>query len=191
VDSEWREPVRIGVPSAVALDDSTPPLRTLPPLRETLEHLLSLYRQPRDDPSLPWELKVGPDLGRRQTADDLQAYLDAGIGPQGITWLIRPPESLCGRFSVVVSAGGYSSASVSVVLGDEVPPAPRRVAGPVGSPVKELRVVYPKSRQEPIFWRPPAFLGGRMASIDLGWLWFYILVYLPTLVVVRAVLKVA
>ena len=163
----------------------------MPPLRETLEHLLALYRQPRDDPSLPWELKVAPDLGREQTANDLQAYLDAGIGPQGITWLIRPPESMGGRFSVAVTAGEHPPDFVSVVLGDEVPPAPCRVAGPAGSPVKELRVVYPKSKQEPVFWRPPAFLGGRIASIDLGWLWLYILVYLPTLVVVRAVLKVA
>ena len=59
------------------------------------------------------------------------------------------------------------------------------------SPVKELRVVYPKPKQEPVFWRPLAALGGRPARIDLGWLWLYILVYLPALVVTRAVLKVA
>jgi rifampicin phosphotransferase len=191
VDSGWREPVRIEVPSAVALDDSTPPSRVLPPLRETLEHLLVLYRQSRDDPSLPWELTVAPDLGRQQTANDLQAYLDAGIRSQGITWQIRPPEGMGGRFSVAVTAGEHPPVSVPVVLGDEVPPGPCRVVGPAGSPVQELRVVYPKSKLEPVFWRPPAFLGGPVASIDLGWLWLYILVYLPALVIVRAVLKVA
>ena len=92
VDSDWSEPVRIDVPPPVVVDDSTPASRTLPPLRETLEHLLALYRQPRDDPGEPWELKLAPDLGREQTANDLQAYLDAGIPPQGITWLIRPPD---------------------------------------------------------------------------------------------------
>jgi len=81
VDSDWSEPVRIDVPRPAVVDDSTPTSRTLPPLRQTLEHLLVLYRQPRDDPGLPWELKLAPDLGREQTATDLQAYLDGGIPP--------------------------------------------------------------------------------------------------------------
>ena len=34
---------------------------TLQPIRATLEHLLTLYRQPHDDPSQPWELKLAPD----------------------------------------------------------------------------------------------------------------------------------
>jgi uncharacterized membrane protein (DUF106 family) len=191
VDSDWSEPVRIDVPPAVVVDDSTPASRVLLPLRATLEHLLVLYRQPRDDPGLPWELKIAPDLGREQTANDLQAYLDAGIGPQGVTWLIRPPEGMSGRFSVTVTAGKNPPVAADVVLGEEYPPAPRRVAGPADSPVQELRVVCPKSKLEPVFWRPLASLGGRAASIDLGWLWLYILAYLPALVVVRAVLKVA
>jgi hypothetical protein len=175
----------------VAVDDSTPASRVLPPLRATLEHLLVLYRQPRDNPGLPWELKIAPDLGREQTANDLQAYLDAGIGPQGITWLIRPPEGMSGRFSVMVTAGKNPPVAADIVLGEEYPPVPRRVAGPADSPVKELRVVYPKSRLEPVFWRPLVSLGGRAASMDLGWLWLYILAYLPALVVARAALKVA
>ena len=118
VDSGWSEPVRIEVPPTVVLDESTPPSRTLPPLRATLERLLVLYRQPRDDPAMPWELRFAPDLGREQTANDLQAYLEAGIPPQGITWLLRPPDDMSGRFSVVVMAGTHPPVSVSVVLGD-------------------------------------------------------------------------
>jgi pyruvate,water dikinase len=191
MDGEWSQPVQIDVPPSVVVDDSTPASRTLPPLRATLEHLLVLYRQPRDDPGQPWELKLAPDLGREQTANDLQAYLDAGIGPQGLTWLLRPPDTMSGRFLVTVTAGEQPPVSVSVVLGDEVPPAPCRVAGPAGSPVKELRVVYPKSKQESVFWRPLAPLGGRRAATDIGWLWLYIIAYLPTLVLARAVLKLA
>ena len=199
VDGEWREPVRIGVSSAVVVDESTPVARTLPPLRATLEHLLVLYRQPHDDPGQPWELKLAPDLGREQAASDLQAYLDAGIPPQGITWLIRPPGDMGGRFSVAVTAGEYPPVVANVVLGDESPPAPRRVVGPAGAPVKELRVVYPKAKHEVTFWRPLAPVADRgrgawavrLAAIDVGWLWLYILVYLPTLVLARAVLKVA
>jgi phosphohistidine swiveling domain-containing protein len=199
VDSDWSEPVQIDVPKPVIVDDSTPASRTLPPLRETLERLLVLYRQPRDDPGQPWELKLAPDLGREQTANDLQAYLDAGIPPQGITWLIRPPDDPSGRFAVTVTAGEHPPVAVDVVLGNEFPPAPRRIAGPAGSPVKELRVVCPKSKHEAVFWRPLASLAGhgqaawavRLASVDVGWLWLYILAYLPTLVLARAILKVA
>jgi phosphohistidine swiveling domain-containing protein/uncharacterized membrane protein (DUF106 family) len=199
VDSDWSEPVRIGVPAPVVVDDSTPVSRTLLPLRATLERLLALYRQPRNDPGQPWELKLAPDLGREQTANDLQAYLEAGISPQGITWLIRPPGDMGGRFSVTVTAGEHAPVVVDVVLGDKYPPAPRRVMGPVGSPVRELQVVYPRSRHEEVFWRPLARLADcrqvawatRLAAVEVGWLWLYILVYLPALVLARAVLKVA
>jgi len=191
VDSDWTQPVQIGVPASVVVDDSTPVSRTLPPLRATLERLLVLLRQPRDDPGQPWELKLAPDLGRELTANDLQAYLDAGIPPQGVTWLIHPPEDMSGRFSVTVTAGEHPPVTTEVVLGEEYAPAPCRVAGPAGSPVKELRVVYPKAKYEPVFWRPLAPLSPRLATIDLGWLWLYVLTYLPALVLARAVLKVA
>jgi len=199
VDSDWSHPVQISVPQPVVVDDATPASQTLPPMRQTLEHLLALYRQGRSDLNEPWEMKVAPDLGREQTANDLQAYLDAGIPPQGITWLIRPPEALSGRFPVTVTAGGHPPVKVDVVLGEAYPPSQSRTAGPAGSPVKEVRVVYPKPRYESVFWRPFACLAGhdrvplvsRLAMIDVGWLWLYILVYLPALVLTRAVLKVA
>ena len=72
VNSDWSKPVRIEAPPPLALDETTPASRTLPPIRKTLEHLLALYRQPRNQPDLPWELQTVPDLAREQTADDLQ-----------------------------------------------------------------------------------------------------------------------
>ncbi|MCY2988427.1 MAG: PEP-utilizing enzyme [Planctomycetota bacterium] len=199
VESDWREPIRIEVPPPVAVDDATPRERTLSPLRQTLERLLALYRQPRSDPAAPWELQAAPDLAREQTANDLQAYLAAGLPPQGITWLVRPPEDRSGQFPVAVTTPGHPPVTVCVVLGEEYPPVPRitKVAG--DSPIQELRVVYPKPRLEPVFWRPlarvlgdhPGPLAARLAAIDVGWLWLYILAYLPTLLLVRRILKVA
>ena len=60
-------------------------------------------------------------------------------------------------------------------------------------------MVYPKSRLDPVFWRPLARVAGdspvplfeRLATINVGWLWLYILVYLLTLMLVRTILKVA
>src|SRR5205807_8942101 len=66
VDSDLRSPVTLSVPPPLSLDDTSPPARTLPPIRETLEHLLALYRQPRAAPSdaaAPWELRGRPPSG--------------------------------------------------------------------------------------------------------------------------------
>ena len=42
VQSDWSEPLRLDVPPPMVVDDATPRLRTLPPLRKTLERLLAL-----------------------------------------------------------------------------------------------------------------------------------------------------
>ncbi|MGA2544329.1 MAG: PEP/pyruvate-binding domain-containing protein [Verrucomicrobiota bacterium] len=199
VSSDWSQPVRIEVPPPLALDETTPVSRTLPPIRKTLEHLLALYRQPRNQPDLPWELQVVPDTAREQTAADLQNYLDAGIPPRGITWMIRPPPGTVGRFSVKVKAEGHPPVTLKVVLGEEFPPGNLIARGGSDAPVKELRAVYPPPRQKPVFWQPLAGLGAHdqlpfakdLAMMDIGWLWLYLLTYLPALFVSRAVLKVA
>jgi pyruvate,water dikinase len=196
VDGEWTQPVSIEVPDDVTLDPATPAERTLPPLRQTLQRLLALYTAPRVASTGPWELAIAPDVGRQPMAEELKAYLDAGIPPQGITWQLRPRENMNGRFDVKVAAAGSPAATIGVVIGDRFPPAPTSVAGRVGSPVKLLRVSYSKSKQEEHFLTPFALLGHpsiapRLAAMDIGWLWLYILVYLPALFAVRSMLKVA
>ena len=60
-------------------------------------------------------------------------------------------------------------------------------------------MAYPTTSVEPVFWRPLAGLAGdspirfvaRLATINVGWLLLYLLVYFPTLVLVRTILKVA
>ena len=128
----------------------------------------------------------------------MDAYLATGVPPQAVTWLVRPPEKFSGRFFVTVTAAGHPPVAVSVVLGEKYPPAGISVKGAVDSPIKELRVVYPKSRLERVFWRPLAGLAGDsriplvawLATINVGWLWLYILVYCPTLILVRTILVV-
>ncbi|HUR56921.1 MAG TPA: hypothetical protein VM029_04380, partial [Opitutaceae bacterium] len=199
VDGEWTKPVRIEAPAPFALDETTPATRTLPPLRATLERLLALYRQPQNNPSGPWELQVAPDAGRSQTATDLKNYLDAGLPPQGITWTLRAPENAAGRFTVPVAVEGQPPLAVNVVLGDRFPPTATTVAGRSHFPLKELRVIYPNASQKPVFWQPfarlatpenPAFVHS-LAVWDIGWLWLYVLTYLPLLFILRTLLKVA
>jgi pyruvate,water dikinase len=184
IDGEWTQPVQIEVPPGFEVDQATPALRTLPPLRATLERLLSLYRQPRSQPDEPWELKLAPDLGRQQMADDLKAYLDAGIPPQGMTWLIRPARDAQGRFPIAVRTVGHAPVTIDVVLGDKYPPSMIRAAGLAGSPIVELRASYPRPKTETHFFRP-------FGSFEVGWVWTYVIAYLCALLPLRAALKVA
>ena len=114
VDGEWSKPVQIDAAPPLALDETTPASRTLPPIRKTLEQLLPLLRQPGNQPDLPWELQLVPDLGWQQKADDLQNYLAAGIPPQGITWMIRTPPGTVGRFPVKVVVEGHPALTANV-----------------------------------------------------------------------------
>jgi len=200
VDGEWTRPVRIEVPPDVDVDETTPAARTLPPLRTTLEHLLTLYREPQSNPEGPWELHVAPDIARIQTANDLKRYLDAGLPPQGITWTIRTLAGASRRFPVSVVTEGYPRLGLSIVLGNQYPPGTLAAGGGANSPFKELRVVYPNSSQKPVFWQPFAALASyrgetaivhSLAVVDIGWLWLYVLTYLPLVFILRAVLKVA
>jgi phosphohistidine swiveling domain-containing protein len=198
VDGEWTGPIRINIPSDAVLDDTTPATRTLPPLRQTLEHLLVLYRQPAVNRDVPWELQVAPDISRMQMAGDLKRYLDRGVSPQGLTWTVRSPSD-DRRFPVSVVADGHSPLGLDVVLGNTYPPADVAATGPADSPIKELRVVYPGSLQRRAFWQPFATLGlesdstlvNTLAGLDIGWLWLYLMVYVPALVLVRRLLHVA
>lgn len=199
VDGEWTRPVRIEIPPGVALDETTAASRTLPPVRRTLEHLLALYRQPESKTEGPWELQVAPDVARMQTVASLKNYLDAGLPPQGITWTLRPAAGVGGRLPVSVETEGQAPLRLNVVLGNQYPPGELIASGAKGSPVKSLRVVYPGASQKPVFWQPLAGLGTDgdngivrwLAALDIGWLWLYLMTYLPVLFVLQTLLKVA
>jgi hypothetical protein len=188
VDGEWTSPIRIETPAGMALDETTEAVRTPPPVRKTLERLLTLYRDPQGKTDGPWELQVAPDVARMQTAGSLQSFLDAGLPPQGITWTIRPAAGASGRFPVSVMAEGHAPVSVNVVLGNQYPPGALSATGGAGSPITELRVVYPPSSQRPVFWQPLTALG---SALEIGWLMTYLLAYLPVLFCLQALIKVA
>ena len=184
VDGEWSKPVRIELPANVALDETTVASRTLPPIRKTLEHLLTLYRESTNNTSGPWELQVVPDVARVQTVNNLKNYLDAGLPPQGLTWTIRPTQGASGRFPVSVVAEGHPPVALTVVLGNQYPPGSLAAAGGADTPVKEVRAVYPNTATKQVFWRP-------FEAVDIGWLGVYLLTYLPVLFILQALMKVA
>jgi len=177
VQGDWTNTVRIEAPAPMIVDEATPRQRRLPPLRATLQRLLTLYRQPPAVASEAWELSVAPDLSRTQTADDLQHYLSHPIPAQGMTWLIRTPDGYDGRFAVTVTTANNVPVSIPVVVGRHYPPSERVVSGGSGSPIQSLRVVYPPAATD-------------ASSLEFGWLTIYILAYVPALLAARYALKV-
>jgi pyruvate,water dikinase len=189
VASDYEGTVTFRTGALVTIDPSTPADQRVRPIRKTLEQLRALYRQPATQPEgQPWELTVAPDLARQQALEDLEAYLKAGVPPQPVSWRVIPPDDFTGEFLVGVSASG-DVVHAKVVLGSLQPPAQAVWTG--AGPVKELRVVYAKSAEKRIFWRPLAFLGGKIGQWDIGWVWLYIVAYLPVLFGMRWLLKVA
>ncbi len=191
VDGEYTGDVTIDAPrSEVPVAFAPDGKRALPPLRATLERLLALYRQPRNDPGGPWELQVAPDLGREQTAADLEAYLKEGIPPQAMAWRVTLPADFDGVHPVTVRAG-TDSVTAEIVEGQSHPPAPALVNGLPASVIKKVQVVYPRPAVPRVFWRPFAWLGGKWGAWDAGWVWLYIVTYLPVLLLLRWLLRVA
>lgn len=181
VEGDPAQPLTLQVGSPGIVDEMTPGTRALEPIRPTLERLLALYRSGAAE---AWELKVAPE----GAADALEAYLKAGVPVRGVSWRVNVPEGYEGAFGVHAAVGGASEMNARVVVGSRDPPAPTKVAG--AGLLKEVRVVYGRSEPQP-FFRPLAFIGGRLGAWDMGWVWLYVAAYLPVLIAVRRALKVA
>ncbi len=198
IDPNWSAPVTLAAANsdaggpAIAVDDATPVAQSVPPVRPVLEQLLALYQSPAAGDA--WQIKAGPELPRAQAAAELKAYLDKGVPAQALRWRLVPPENAAGKFLVTVSTAQFSTQAFAVV-GDAYAPAPKVVSG--GGLIRELRLNYGQASTEKIFWRPFGFLAGsggffgKLGAWDAGWVWVYILAYLPVLFGVRAAMKVA
>jgi rifampicin phosphotransferase len=220
VDADCREAVRIEVPTGMKVKDpmagtalagkSDAAVQRVPEVRATLERLLKLYEeragkvrdevnakesQTARDAGSPWELKVSglPSVPADKAVVDLRAYLARGIPAQKLLWKVDSGTA-GGRFEVTVAAGAEAGVKAPIVLGDDVPPAAKRAVGQGN--VKAVEISYGGAKEAAVFWRPfKWFKGvpgmGRAAAWDAGWVWLYIVAYLPVLFGLRAVLKVA
>ena len=130
------------------------PRRSLPPIRKTLERLLTLLTQLPNDKNQPWELQAISTSLRQQAVEDLKSYLAADIPPQGITWTLRPLEGFAGKFKVTIKSADARPITAEPVLGDLYPPSQNIVLGTQESPLVQLNVVYPKPNVAQEFWHP-------------------------------------
>ena len=204
VQGDWQHPARLEVTQNVALDDTTPATRSLPPIRKTLERLLTLLTQLPNDKNQSWELQVISAPMRQQAVEDLKSYLAAAIPPQGLTWTLRPPKDFTGTFEVTVNSAGAQPIATKVCLGDLYPPEPAVVTRTKNSPLVQLSVVYPKLKVAQVFWQPFSKLGDYvpagfarvsvanwLAAIDIGWMTLYLIVYISVILAARKLFSVS
>jgi phosphohistidine swiveling domain-containing protein/uncharacterized membrane protein (DUF106 family) len=184
VRSDLRGPVTLELPPGLALDETTPATQTVPPIKETLEKHRAKLQKPSDLASLPWEVRESAERFRQADLADLDAYLKAGIPAQPLTWKIRTPEKLSALWPIKVTAGKARPLEANVVVGDAHPPQPTELANDPSDPLVSLKISYPQSEQKKVFFAP-------IGHYDWGWLWLYLLAYLPAMYGFRWALKIA
>ena len=115
------------------------------------------------------------------------------------TWLVLPLPDANGSFPISVTTPGHPAVKLLLVLGENEPPQPLIAKAPARSPIQEIRVVCPRPKAEPIFWRPFSGLGtenrgpilSRLATLNISWLGVYVIFYVVTLWIVKRALRVA
>jgi len=134
----------------------------------------------------PEAMREAGQATAREMLASLDARLNGGIPPQGLSWTVRAPDNAEGRFTVSVATANGPALNVQVVLGDRYPPAAAE-ANDHDGPVRSLRVVYPQPAQKRVLFTPFAFAGWNW---DTGWLILYVVVYLAVFLPAKALLRV-
>jgi rifampicin phosphotransferase len=165
IDSDCRSPVTLAVNPPLYIDKSSPATRSLPPIRETLERLVS--RREISDPDRA----------------DLQRYLKRGVPAQTIAWTIRCDAA--GSFPIRIVLGKEQSFQHFAVFGDKFPPTNTRYFKYTGQPLRSLTVR--NTGQNPGFWNTKSLFPG--LDHDVSWLWIYLAVYLATWLPLRRILR--
>jgi pyruvate,water dikinase len=200
VDGEDTKPIMLNYDKELTLDDATHPSQSLPPIRAVLEARLAKWQAASDLSKLPWEVREAGQLVGKNLLADLSEYLQHPIPPQTLCWTLSTPKGQPGRFHIALATDGKTVIETRLVLGDNYPPerkedlgdakGPVQVARPAdaNSPIQLMRVKYSeqKQRNQDVFWAPFAALGW---GWDAGWLWTYILAYLPTMLILRRCLR--
>jgi hypothetical protein len=189
VESDIRKPVTLEVAPPLEIDaDVTPVSQTLPPIRETLEGVRAAWSEGAGKAKLPKGAEEAVLLARERLAD-LEAYLEDGVPPRTLMWKVRAPEGASGKFPVTVRTEGEEPLSLDVILGDRHPPGPAEMLGDPGWKLVSVKVVYPAPAGKLTFWAPLGFAG--VKDLGLGWIWVYILVYVPAMFALKFTLRIA
>lgn len=182
VDGEFGDPFALEVEEPLALGETSESVRRLPPIREVLESHAEALTQAAGQSELPERiLDAAEKAAKRQP---LREFLDAEVPPQGVTWQVTSDEGAAGRFDVAVRASDAPPLKLQVVLGQDHPPGRTLVKGPKDSPLRSLKVIYPKPDPPRILWSPLKWAG------NWAWLVLYLLAYVPAMFGLRWLLGI-
>jgi len=195
VAGDHLDPVRLTVDPASTLTDTAPAEQALPPIRSTLESLRADWRRPVDLSSQPWPVQAAAMHSATVLRADLDAYLAQPIPDQVLAWTVELPER-GGSFPLSIRSGDHQL-KTPLVTGHGVPPpgkldledgrgAVQAVQG--NGPLRTLSVTYKSPQAPPPFWQPGIRLGWHW---DAGWLWTYLIAYLPAMLLAKRLLRIA
>lgn len=185
VEGDYVQPVSIEVGQGLAVVDTSPVAQTIPPVRQALGELRAQWEQDSDLASLPWEVRSAARMHRQQMLADLEAFLAGPMKEQQLAWTVQLPTAE-GVYQATIRAGDQQL-TVPLAVGRGAPPQPPVTDGRP-QPVQQVKVVYPPvPARDAIFCQPFAALGW---TWDIGWLGVYIALYLPAMLLIKAVLRV-
>lgn len=207
VDGDAIAPITFSADAGMHLDEQTPAIQAVPPIRATLVSLRQRWSQ-SDPPAadVAWEVRAAAASARTATLADLDAYLSEPLAEQLLVWKVTTP-TMPGRHFVRLSTGTPPHVvDIPLVLGATMPGEPltfipdgkfqgwRQIIRPADSPIHEVMVVTSDpgktaaASEPPPFCRPFSALGWNW---DMGWIMLYLLTYLPAMFLARWLLRVA
>jgi pyruvate,water dikinase len=173
--------VTLTVPAPLSLGE--PARQKVPDIVATLTEYRDKNLKASDLSNQPWEVRDAAEELRKQKLADLAEYLK-NVPPIPVTWHITAPENVAGAWPVTLRADNSKTLTATMVLGDAHPPAPKEVNNTPADPLTSLKLTYQRPNdQHPIFFAP-------IAHWDWGWLWVYLLAYLPAMFFFRWLLKI-
>jgi pyruvate,water dikinase len=182
--------VKIDLPSGLTLHPDSRTARNPPPIRKTLETYRATLK-PSDLSAVPWELRELAEQARREKIAELDDYLAHPIPPVPIEWTILTPENHSDTWPITLTAG-QDHLNLPITLGQRHPPQQSELTQPPGHPLTSVKAIYTPPPRKPTFFAPFGFLGrSTTAYWDIGWLGVYLLAYIPTMFLLRSVLRVA
>ena len=200
VRGDFLSPVEMLADPRLQLVQGQSTSQSLPPIRPTLEKLLSRWKasDASDASGLPWEVVAAGARTKEEMLSSLEAFLAAPMPDRDLSWILKSPPDVEDRFSIAVRPQEGVAVETSAVLGNRFAPEKREatdrgpqqmVRGAADSSILSLRLQYSgkKIKGDDVFLRPMEFLGWKW---DSGWLLVYIAVYLPAMMLFRWVLRI-
>ena len=202
VNGDHADPVTLVHAPELELADRTAASRQITLIRPVLERLLARWSAETGVPDdAPWEVKAAAREARERTLAGLKGFLSRPMPARDVSWTLQSPEDHGGRFDLRVEAGEWNPVKSAAVLGRLVAPEPKEDLGdgkgPVqlarpeeaGHPVEWVKVTYGQKqvRGERAFWKPVEWLVQPWLP---GWLIVYLLAYIPTMFILKWLLRV-